>query len=219
MSRLSVVAVMLCSFTLISWATGGSVGASSICDNSTCAVAASLSPISLLVAIALTLFVLRYRQRTSLADESKVVGIWRRFGAFFLDFVIVLMVASSLGAVPLLTAEAYFTGSFQWAFEREFARATDFILVLPAALGALLLLFFYFYQHPRVDRQTVGQYVFGYRVMAAEGADNPQYGARVLLSFIGLCMWPISVAFALRTKNRAFWWDAGTYSRTVRVDT
>jgi hypothetical protein len=91
------------------------------------------------------------------------------------------------------------------------------LYVLPAAFGVFLLLFFYFYLHLRVNRQTAGQYVLGYRVTAAEGTAKPNYGTRVVLSFMGLCMWPISLILALRKPSKAFWWDSATNSRVVRV--
>lgn len=217
MSRLAVFTVVLVSLALSSWAAGGSVGASSACENARCAVNASSSLISILISVALTVFVLIYPQRTSAPHETSVVGVWRRFGAFFLDFASVVMVVSALGAVPLLIAEASFTGVFQWSFERDFARPTDTVYVLPAVFGGFLLLFLYFYLHPRVNRQTLGQYVLGYRVMEVSTAAKPRYGVRVLLAFVGLCMWPISVILALRTPRKAFWWDSATNSRVVRV--
>jgi hypothetical protein len=217
MNRFAVFAVVLGSVVLSSWAADGSVGASSNCENARCVVSASSSPISILLSVALVLFVVTYPQRTSASDETRVVGVWRRFGAFFLDFASVVMVVSSLGAVPVLVAEAGFTGAFQWTFERDFARPTDTAYVLPAALGAFLLLFLYFYLHARVNRQTIGQYVLGYRVSVASAAAKPRHGVRVLLAFVGLCMWPISVILALMTLRKAFWWDLATNSRVVRV--
>ena len=46
--------------------------------------------------------------------------MWRRFGAFLLDFTTIMMVAVPIGAMPMLVAEYYYTGSFEWSFEREF---------------------------------------------------------------------------------------------------
>lgn len=217
MSRLAVFIVVLGAFVLSSWSAGGSVGSSYACENARCAVTASSSPISILLSVALTVFALIYPQRASVPDETGVVGVWRRVGAFLLDFASVVMVAGSLGAVPVLVAEAQFTGVFEWAFERDFERPTDMAYLLPAVVGAFLLLFFYFYLHPRVGRQTLGQYVLGYRVTEATSGANPSYGARALLSFIGLCVWPISVILALRTPSKAFWWDSATNSKVVRV--
>ncbi len=218
MNRLAVFAVVLGTMVFSSWGADGSVGASSNCEDARCVVSASSSPISILLSVALTLFVLTYPQRTGAPDEIRVVGVWRRLGAFFLDFASVVLVVSSLAAVPVLIAEANFTGDFQWSFVRDFARPTDTAYFLPAALGVFLLLFLYFYLHARVNRPTIGQYVLGYRVTVASTDAKPRHGVRVLFAFVGLCTWPISVILALMTPRKAFWWDSATNSRVVRVD-
>ena len=78
-------------------------------------------------------------------------------------------------------------------------------------------MFFFFSPPPKRGRQTLGQYVLGYRVISSGNADVPTYGRRALLSFVGLCAWPLSVVLALRRKRKAFWWDAATGSQVVRV--
>jgi hypothetical protein len=118
--------------------------------------------------------------------------------------------------MPLLIAEGHFTREFHWAFERRFTRPTDGVFLLPGAFSGFLLLLVYFYWHPRAGRQTVGQYVLSYRVLAAEAA-KPKYGLRALLAFIGLCIWPVSLVLALLTPGKVFWWDKATNSRVVRV--
>ena len=112
-----------------------------------------------------------------------------------------MAIVAPIGALPTLIAEYHFTGTFQWAFEREFERPPDTILILPVALGIFVAMFFYFYLHPKRNRQTLGQYVLGYRVIAARQPLGASYGVRALLSFVGLCAWPISVILALRDER------------------
>lgn len=117
----------------------------------------------------------------------------------------------------MLVAEGHFTGQFQWSFTREFTRPTDTMIVLPVALGCFLALFVYFYMHARIGRQTLGQYVLGYRVTASSADVQPAYGQRVVLSFVGLCIWPISVIMAVRKPSKDFWWDSATNSKVARL--
>lgn len=217
MSRLVVFAVVLGAFLISSWSAGESIGASSACENTTCVMTASSSLISIVLSIALATFALTYRQRAAPPDDARVVGVWRRFGAFVLDFSAVVLVVSSIGAVPMLVAEGHFTGQFQWSFTREFTRPTDTMIVLPVALGCFLALFVYFYMHARIGRQTLGQYVLGYRVTASSADVQPAYGQRVVLSFVGLCIWPISVIMAVRKPSKDFWWDSATNSKVARL--
>jgi hypothetical protein len=219
MSRLVVFVVVVAAWLISSWSAGESLGTSSACENSKCVVTASSSLIAIVMSIALSTFALTYRQLPAAPNDARIVGVWRRFGAFLLDFTAVVMVVSSIGAIPMLLAEGHFTGQFHWSFSREFSRPTDAVIVLPIALACFLVLFGYFYGHARADRQTLGQYVLGYRVMAANEQVRPAYGKRVLLSFVGLCMWPISVILAMRKPHKDFWWDSATDSRVVRVGT
>lgn len=96
-----------------------------------------------------------------------VVGVWRRLGAFFIDFVLVLIVISPIAALPLLIAEASYTGAFEWSFLRKFARPSDGFFVLPAVFASFTALYFYFFLHPLKDKQTVGAYILDFKVVAA----------------------------------------------------
>lgn len=209
-SRILAFAVGVSGLVISSLASPEILGAQSKCVNSECLVGAGSSPITLTIGLALLVFLFVCRQHEYLADSQKVVGIFRRFGAFLLDFALVMAIAAPIGAIPSLLAEYHYTGTFRWSFVREFGRPTDVALILPVAIGVFVAMFLYFSLHPKKGRQTFGQYVLGYRVVAADGSIQPGYGKRALLSFIGLCAWPISVILALRTAQKAFWWDAAS---------
>lgn len=92
------------------------------------------------------------------------------------------------------------------------------ICLLPGIAVAFAGLFYYFYGRLRANRQTLGQYVLGYRIVNVTAAKGtPRHARRVLLSFFGLCMWPISIVVALIDRDKAFWWDAVTQTRAVRT--
>ena len=154
----------------------------------------------------------------TVSDNENIVGLWRRFGAFFLDFMAVLVVISPFMAIPTLLVEANITGNFQWAFERDFARPTDTQYILPSVISVFLVMYLYFYFYAKYNKQTLGQYVLNYKIIPIdEESMIPQYGLRVFFSYIGLCTWPVSVFLALRKNNKACWWDTTTNTKVIRV--
>jgi hypothetical protein len=217
MNRFLVFIVIPGGLVLSSWASSETVGAQSKCADSECLVSAGSSPVALVVALALLVFLFAYPLRAYPPDDQRVVGVFRRLGAFLLDVGLIMAIAAPIGAIPTLLAEYHYTDKFQWSFTREFARQTDMALILPVAIGIFMAMFFYFSHYPRKNRQTLGQYVLGYRVVAAGSARPPSYGVRTLLSFIGMCMWPISVVMALSSERKAFWWDAASGTEVVHV--
>jgi hypothetical protein len=216
MNRFLVLALLVVAFFAVGWASDGNVGASSECINGRCVVAASSSLLAVIAAFGLIGLMYFYPQRQCPLDPSRVVGVWRRFGSFLVDFAFVLMIVAPLAALPVLAEEAKYADTFQWSFAREYSRPTDSLYFSLGALACFAALFLYFYQHARLGRPTVGQYVLSYRVVPS-GGNKPSYALRVLLSFVGLCMWPVSMILASRNPHKTFWWDAATNTEVVRV--
>lgn len=217
MHRLLVFIVVASGFALsYPWSTDV-LGVQSSCANSECFVAAGSSPIALVVAIALLVFLFTYPQRQYRPNDQKVIGVLRRFAAFLLDFAATMIITAPIAAVPTVIAEYLYTDTFQWSFKREFVRSTDTAVILPVTLGVFLAMFLYFYLHPKYGRQTLGQYILGYRVIAVDGSVRASFGKRVFLSFIGLCAWPVSLVLALRSEGKSFWWDAASDSKVVHA--
>ena len=216
--RLLAFLVLVGAFMLSASLSGDHIGASSSCVNDECTVGASSSLGSVIISIVIIGFlVLRPNLHTSV-DATRVVGVWRRLGAFYFDFALVLLVIAPISALPILIAEASHTGEFQWSFARKFARPNDTLFVLPAVFIAFASLYFYFFYHPWKNKQTVGEYILGFKIIAeSDRGLGPSFGLRPLISFIGLCAWPISVFFALRKKDKRFWWDTGSRTRAVIV--
>lgn len=203
---------------LSSWAAGGRVGAGSSCENGRCLIYASSSLLSIVLSLGLFCFLYFYPQQKSSHDNLEIVGVWRRLGAFYLDFMVVLIGVAPLLALPLLFQESNYTELFEWNFERELSRSSDSSYILPAVGFAFWFLFYYFYKHPKSGRQTIGQYVLGYKVVSnAEKLIEPEFGMRVVYSYIGLCAGPISLYFALKNSDKAFWWDSATNTKVIRV--
>lgn len=192
-------------------------GVSNTCVHDVCAMRASTSMLSIIGGLALLAFVWAYPQRSGGPDNAKPVTILQRLGAFYVDFLVVVASVGPLVTLPALLVEAHHTGSFQWGFERTFLRDTDLIATLPSVAFMFLALFSYFYGHAVMRRQTVGQYLLGYRVEGTNDTGAPSFAVNVILSFIGLCMWPVSTFMAQRRTDKAFWWNLATHTRAVRV--
>lgn len=195
----------------------GSVGFSSYCSNNGCEVKASASLISILLSVALFILLLTYRQHNFKINHSNRVRMLRRIGALFIDFMVIMIITSPIATLPILIAEANYTGTFQWSFEREFARSTDGIFVHPPILLTFFLLFYYFYIHPKIGKATVGQYILGYTIKATDDS-TPKYGLRVFYSLIALSIWPITIVLCLAKKKRDRWWDTKSNTRAVLFD-
>ena len=217
MSRTWVFWVLV-AIVVAMFATGPRQGFNSTCINDHCYMSASTSPQALVVSIFLTAFVVFYPQAPQTSAYGQPVSIVEGFSAFFIDFFIGLAAIAPIATLPILLAEADATGNFRWAFEREFARPSDAALALPGVLAIFGFLYAYFYIHPVIGRQTVGQYVMGFRVEAIPGVGKkPAFGLNVFLGYIGLAMWPVSIYLALSRQDKAFWWNLRTRTQVVRV--
>jgi uncharacterized RDD family membrane protein YckC len=219
MPRSLVFIIIVGLFFLSSSMSGGNVGVSSVCVNNECEIVASSSLTSLFLGVCLGIFIFLFPRKDSILNTTKVVGLWRRFGAFFLDFMSVLLVFTPVTVIPILIAEANVTGEYQWSFARDFARPSDNLYILPSVFTVFIVMYIYFLFYARSNKQTVGQYVLNYKVSASVVDDEkPKYGLRVLYSFIGLCAWPVSVILALRKPDKACWWDICTNTKVVRIN-
>ena len=197
---------------------GGGVGVTSSCVNGDCSVEATSSLISVITSIVLLIILLRYSQISSSAVTNNPVRLRRRLAAVFIDFLVVIMITAPLASLVTLLIESIYTGSFQWSFEREFSRPTDSLIILEIFV-IFFLLFYYFYKHLLVNRQTAGQYVLGYKIIKDSNEPRePRYGRRVLYSFVGLCIWPITLFQSFGNPNKIMWWDNSTFTRAVRVN-
>ena len=216
--RLLMLLTVVGAFILSASLSGDHIGASSSCVNDECIVGASSSLGSVVISIAIIGMLIFSPKLKTEVDPTRIVGVWRRLGAFYIDFLLVLLAIAPITVLPMLIAEAGHTGDFQWSFTRKFARPNDTIFVLPAVLLTFAALYFYFFYHPWKRKQTVGEYILGFKIIAeSDRGLGPSFGLRPMISFIGLCAWPISLFFALRKDDKRFWWDTESRTRAVIV--
>lgn len=216
MNRYLALFLILILIFLSAGSAGGHLGATSICENGKCHTEASASLVSLALSVVIGLFAIFCPRQEMAANPAAPVGIFQRFGAFALDFTAVLAALAPLYILPILLFEAQATGAFAWSFNRDFARATDALAIVPGVLLAQLSLILYFYFHAANNRQTIGQYILGYKVAPVIGAE-PNYRRRTIYALIGMCAWPISTYLAARRLDKAFWWDRASGTKVIRV--
>ena len=78
----------------------------------------------------------------------------------------------------------------------------------------------YFWLPPKFGKATLGQYVMGIRIVAAE-YEKPNYILRLFLGFISLWFWVLTLVwrfvgmFQLQEQSNVLWWDRHSQTRTV----
>ena len=215
MNRYLALALLLLMLFISTRSAEGQLGVTAICENEICYTAASASIVSLTLGVFIGLFAIFCPRREVLVVPTNPVGIFQRFGALILDIFVVLAAFTPVIALPILLLEAEATGVFAWSFKRDFSRPTDGLL-LPGILLMQISLVAYFYFYAAKNRQTIGQYILGYKVAPVIGAE-PKYLTRTFYAVIGMCVWPISTIMATRRIDKAFWWDRASGTRVVRV--
>jgi hypothetical protein len=170
-----------------------------------------------LVAIGLY-FLLMQAQPTPLSDPLPVV--FRRFVAFWLDFVIaIIVVAPILGIVPMLT-EWRRTGIFRWHFERSAHVSGDGLLTFGTVLvgGAALVLY---YALPLLwCRPSPGTCIAGYQVIPDTGVKLTLRTVilRTLLGFLAVAG-AYLVPFGERNRKQGkFWLDKVFNTHAMRME-
>jgi hypothetical protein len=196
---------------------GGSGGFQLSCTNNDCYVSGATSFAAVIAAPVLCAFVLFYPQRITTATRTEPVKIVERVVAFFVDYLVLLVATVPILTFLMLLLEAEATGAFRWQFSRSNLRPTD-VFAIVVVLLVFVALFAYFYVHARIGRQTVGQYLLGFRMepSSTEGRRS-KLGLNAFLGIVGFCIWPISVFLAAKRDDKAFWWDLRTGMRPTRV--
>ncbi|HET9839430.1 MAG TPA: RDD family protein [Candidatus Angelobacter sp.] len=153
------------------------------------------------------------------ASENQVPlpGVFRRFVAFWLDFIIAMMAVTPIaGLLPTVT-EWRRTGTFQWAFERSEPAPGDWALSCAALIVGVVALIFYF-SWPLVRRRpSPGACVAGYQIVPDEGATLTLGRAilRTLLGFVAACACFLAPFVGRDRKKGKFWLDKVFDTRAV----
>lgn len=170
-----------------------------------------------LVAIGLY-FLLMYIPPARLSDPLPV--LFRRFVAFWLDFVLAIMaIAPILGIIPMLT-EWKRTGVFRWHFERSTHVTGDGYLAFGGVSVGFAALIFYYALPLFWSRPSPGTCIAGYQVVPDSGIKLTLRTAilRTLLGFIAAAG-AYFAPFAERNRKQGkFWLDKVFNTRAVRME-
>ncbi|WP_263376996.1 RDD family protein [Granulicella aggregans] len=143
-------------------------------------------------------------------------GIIRRWLAFWIDFVLaIMMVTPILGVIPCIR-EWRRTGIFEWSFERTSSAPGDgWVTAVTFLLSLTAILAYWAYPLMR-GTPSPGSCVLGYQIAPADERPMTVQRAflRTLVGFVAVCT-PYLAPFIKRNRKRGqFWLDEvfGTYA-------
>jgi hypothetical protein len=175
-------------------------------------VSASSHPIVLVwVVLVVCLYValLKQRARTDLTGNARIA---RRFAAYLIDFITVVVATGSTAAIIPLLSEARRVGHFAWSFQRDYTVPTDRNISHMALLGIGMLLLYAIYPLTK-GRQTIGEYVVRIKVFPPAGVEARftwiDALVRVLFSGAGIAFWPYTL-WTGTDRNGRTWYDRVT---------
>jgi uncharacterized RDD family membrane protein YckC len=174
-------------------------------------------PLSLAVLIILAYLVLMYAEPS--ANRTPLPGLFRRFAAFWLDFLIAMMTASPIVGLLPAVVEWRRTGVFGWAVERNTPAAWDSLLTWVTFSLELVTLLLYFSVPLLRRRPSPGTCILGYQVVPEEGTSLNLARAisRTLAGFVAVCA-AFAAPFGGREKKKGqFWLDKVFNTQAVRL--
>jgi uncharacterized RDD family membrane protein YckC len=152
-------------------------------------------------------------------SDQPLPGVFRRFVAFWLDFILAMMAtAPILGIVPTLI-EWKRTGDFSWNFERDTPAPFDGwmagIIVLTTFAG---LAFYNAYPLLR-RRPTPGSRIMRYQVVSDEGITLTFGKAllRPMLGFVSVCAAYLAPFVGRERSKGKFWVDLVFKTHAVKL--
>jgi len=173
--------------------------------------------VSLAGLIILAYFVLTYAKPSE--NRIPMPGVFRRFVAFWVDFVMAMMATAPIVGILPAVAEWRRTGVFEWTFERNAPAPFDSLLSWAAfALAAVTLVFYFAWPLVR-RRPTPGACIVGYQVMPDDetSLNLGQAIQRTLLGFVAVCTGFLAPFVARDRKKGKFWLDKAFRTRAVRL--
>lgn len=185
------------------------LGASATWTNGEYHFAGGTHPAALVLA---ALFIVLYLALMGCAPPALgevLPGVVRRFLAFWLDFLIAMMVIGPTFGIFATLAEWRRTGVLVWMFERETPAPTDTLLTTGGVALVFVLLLFYFAVPLVRRRPSPGSCIAGYQVMPDEGRTLTLWRAilRTIVGFFAMSMWPLTPFIARQRKKGKVWFD------------
>jgi uncharacterized RDD family membrane protein YckC len=170
-----------------------------------------------LVLITLYLLLLYYSELGK--QVTPLPGIFRRFVAFWLDFVLALTLLTPIMGILPTVMEWRRTGVFEWSFERTTPAPGDGLLALVGVLPTFVGLAFY-YTWPLLRRKpSPGTCIMGYQIIPDDGVEMTIRKAllRTMLGFVATAGWPVAPFIERDRKNGKFWLDKVFRTRAIKL--
>lgn len=218
MKRLQLFGALIAAIFISSRMVPQGSGVTVTCVNELCRVAASSSSLGLILGPFLFCVFHILPRKPVEADTELSVGLLRRLMALYLDIFLVLLLVSSMMAMPMLWMEASYTGAFQWSFLRETLRDTDFLISSISVGAGFVSIILYQYICLAIGSPTAGQYMMGYRIASiSTDWDFTRLIRRFCWAVLTLSVWPVAVVYALQRKDKAMWFDLKSDSLPERT--
>lgn len=218
LKRLPVGVALFAALFIAPLFAGGSVGATVQCVGAKCVAGASSSILSIVVGLILFV-VLLLIPRHPFRPSDAHVGFWRMVGALVADSLLASTGFAALLAVPMLVAEASYTGDFAWRFGREFLRSTDWMLAILAVFGSYAVVIALRVGAHTSGKPSFGQYLLGYQVVNAEDRMDVRSAlVRIGWATLYLVLWPVYLVYKFARKLDRDLWDVRCQARSVRFE-
>jgi hypothetical protein len=196
-----------------------SVGFTYTIDDKGHHVSGGTNPVMICFALAFLLLYINTMLSDSPATGAPLPGIFRRFVAFYVDFIFaILTIAPIIGIVPMLI-EWRTTREFAWTFARDRAASSD-ALVAPFTIVVTFAGLALWYALPLVfGRPTPEPLVLGYQIVSADTHPLtwPKAIKRVLLGFVATGAWFLAPFINRDKTNGQFWLDKVFKTRAVKL--
>lgn len=139
--------------------------------------------------------------------------------ALWIDYIISTALALAILSLVRRMIELVF-GVDLGLGENETETALAGTLELITVLFVFVFMILYFFRCPKYGRQTIGQWVMGYRIVDEiyEPGKPPQYGNRMFAGIITVSFWPLSLLWNFTGVPGRYWMDKGTNTQAYYVE-
>ncbi len=195
------------------------IGVSAQWTNDRYSYSGGTTPWAIASALLITVLYLLLMYASPSATGLPLPGVFRRFVAFWVDFVLgMIAIAPVLGILPLVR-EWRRTGIFAWTFVRTTPAPGDTLQATVGVLCCSVALVCYFALPLIRSKPSPGACILGYQVIPADGTTIGLRTAvlRTLLGFIAVCA-PYLAPFVSRDrKSGQFWLDKIFRTQAVKL--
>ncbi len=195
------------------------LGISQSCINDACHFEAGTDPRAIAFAVGMIALyaVLLYAPPAPLGRP--MTNLWRRFVAFWLDFIFFMAASSPFDGIAPTLMEWRRTGGFAWSFSRDVSAPYDGWLAWIEILLGLLGMALYFALPLVRGRPSPRSCMMGYQIVAGNGETMTMKQAlkRAFFGFIAVCSAHRFLFQLRKKKNEKFPLDVQSGTRAAKM--